>query len=40
MTEVTTEAITLEYKKPKEKEPTIIHLPFSKIKKTVVQIIF
>lgn len=40
LTEVTEEELTLEVKKPKEKEPEIINIPFSKIKKTIVQIIF
>jgi ribosome maturation factor RimP len=40
MTEVTADAITLEVKMPKQKEATIKQIPFSNIKKTVVQIIF
>ncbi len=38
--EVTENEITLEVKKPKAKEPETIVIPFSKIKKAIVQIIF
>ena|SRR5690606_7426732 len=38
--EVTEENITLEIKQPKKKETLVLTIPFSDIKKTVVQIIF
>lgn len=40
LTEVTEEKITLEVKKPKEKTPSMMEIPFSDIKTTIVQIIF
>ena len=40
LTAVTDEAVTMEVKVPKTKEPVIIEIPFSNIKKTIVQIIF
>ena len=40
LTAVTEEDITIEIKKAKEKDPSILTIPFSKIKKTIVQIIF
>ncbi len=40
LTAVTETELTLEVKKPKEKVPVQVVIPFSDIKKTVVQIIF
>ena len=40
LTEVTETVVTLEVKKIKEKIPSIIEIPFTDIKKTIVQIIF
>lgn len=40
MTAVTEEHITLEVKKPKQKDVTVLNIPFSSIKKAVIQIIF
>jgi ribosome maturation factor RimP len=40
MTAVTEEYITLEVKKPKQKDVTVLNIPFSSIKKAVIQIIF
>ncbi len=38
--DVTETEITLEVKKPKEKEPTAVIMPFTTIKQAIVQIIF
>ena len=40
MTAVTEEHITLEVKKPKQKDVTVLNIPFTSIKKAVIQIIF
>jgi UDP-N-acetylmuramate-alanine ligase len=41
LTQVSDEGITLEVKlKPRDKENTVLEIPFTNIKKTVVQIIF
>lgn len=40
LTAVTDAGLTLEVKKPKEKVATTVEIPFTDIKKTVVQIIF
>jgi len=40
MTAVTEDYITLEVKKPKQKDVTVLNIPFSSIKKAVIQIIF
>lgn len=40
MIAVTDEHITLEVKKPKQKDVTVLNIPFSSIKKAVIQIIF
>ncbi len=40
LTGLTEDELTLEVKKLKQKEPSIVVIPFSNIKKTIVQIIF
>lgn len=40
MTDVTDTAVTLEYKKPKEKQAQSTEIPYSEIKKAVIQVIF